>query len=127
MNTNTHELVLGDEVYEIVGCAMEVSNTLGHGLLEKCYENALVVEFNLRGIPVSQQEVFQVYYKEKIVGKYVPDLLVHEKIIVDTKTIDKITDQQRGQVINYLRITGLRVGVLLNFKNLKLEWERLVL
>ena len=127
MNTNGHELVFKQEVYQIVGCAMEVLNTLGHGLLEKCYENALVVEFKLRGIPFNQQEVFQVLYKEEIVGRYVPDLLVFDKIIVDTKTIDNITDHQRGQVLNYLRITNLRVGVILNFKRPKLDWERLVL
>lgn len=127
MNTNSHELVHKDEVYEIVGCAMEVSNTLGHGLLEKCYENALVVEFNARNIPVSQQKVFQVGYKGEVIGTYIPDLLVFEKIIVDTKTIDSITDHQRGQILNYLRISDLRVGIILNFKKPKLEWERLVL
>src|SRR5690606_6087359 len=127
MDTNKHELLLKDEVYQVVGCAMEVLNTLGHGLLEKPYENALVVEFGLRGISVSQQQRFDVRYKNVKVGDYVPDLIAFSKVIVETKTIDRITDVERGQVINYLKITGLRVGVILNFKQAKLEWERIVL
>lgn len=127
MDTNKHELLLKDEVFQIVGCAMEVLDTLGHGLLEKPYENALVVEFGLRGIRVSQQERFDVRYKNVKVGDYVPDLIAFDKVIVETKTIDRITDVERGQVINYLKITGLRVGVILNFKQAKLEWERIVL
>lgn len=127
MDTNTHELLLKDEVYRIVGCAMEVLNTLGHGLLEKPYENALVVEFNLRNIPVLQQKRFDVLYKDEKVGDYIPDLIAFDKVIVETKTIDKIGDTERGQVINYLKITGLRVGVILNFKHAKLEWERIIL
>lgn len=127
MNTNKHELLLKHEVFEIVGCAMEVLNTLGHGLLEKPYENALVVEFGLKAIPFKQQPRFDVIYKSVKVGEYIPDLIVFEKIVVDTKTIEKITDIERGQILNYLKITHLRVGVILNFKRAKLEWERIVL
>lgn len=127
MDTNKHELLLKDEVFQIVGCAMEVLNTLGHGLLEKPYENALVVEFGLRDIQVSQQQRFDVRYKNVKVGDYVPDLIAFDKVIVETKTIDRITDVEHGQVINYLKITGLRVGVILNFKQAKLKWERIVL
>ena len=127
MDTNKHELLLKEEVYQIVGSAMGVLNALGHGLLEKPYENALVVEFGLREIPVGQQQRFDVLYKDVKVGEYFPDLIVFDKVIVETKTIDRITDIERGQVINYLKITGLHVGVILNFKRPKLEWERIVL
>jgi GxxExxY protein len=127
MNTNKHELLLKEEVYQIVGCAMEVINTLGHGLLEKPYENALVVEFGLKNIPCQQQRRYPVIYKSKQVGEYIPDLIVFDQIIVEIKTIERITDIERGQVINYLKITGLRVGIILNFKHSKLEWERIVL
>lgn len=106
---------------------MEVLNTLGHGLLEKPYENALTVEFRLRDIPFRQQPRFDVLYKSVKVGEYVPDLIVYEQIVVDTKTIDRITNHEKGQVINYLKITGLHVGLILNFKYAKLQWERLVL
>lgn len=106
---------------------MEVLNTLGHGLLEKPYENALCVEFSLRKIPFNQQPRFDVTYKSVKIGEYVPDLIVFDQIVVDTKTIDRITNHEKGQILNYLKITGLRVGLLLNFKYAKLQWERIVL
>jgi GxxExxY protein len=134
MDTNEHEfggssskLLLKDEVYQVVGCAMEVLNGIGRGLHEKIYENAQVVEFKLRGIAFDQQRRFPVSYKGVQVGEFVPDLITHGAIVVDTKVIDRITDHERGQMMNYLRITKLRVGVLLNFKHAKLEWERIVL
>ena len=121
------ELVLKDEAFEIVGCAMTVLNELGHGLLEKPYENALVVEFGLQSIPVKQQPRYDIVYKGVNVGEYIPDLIVAEKIVVDTKVIDRIADHEIGQMMNYLKITGLRVGLILNFKRAKLEWKRVVL
>ena len=127
MNTNEHELISGEEVRQIVGCAFEVLNTLGCGLLEKPYENALCVEFKLRGIPFMQQPRYDVFYKGIKVGDYIPDLIVFRSIVVDTKTIDRITDIERGQILNYLKITACRVGLILNFKHPRLEWERLVL
>jgi GxxExxY protein len=120
-------LILKEEVHGIVGCAMEVLNTLGHGLLEKPYENALVVEFGLRGIPYSQQPRFDVVYKSVKVGEYVPDLICYGKVVVDTKTVDRLTNVETGQMLNYLKITGLQVGLLLNFKHPRLEWKRIVL
>ncbi len=127
MDTNKHELLFKDEVYQVVGCAMEVLNALGHGLLEKPYENALVIEFGLQGIPFQQQPRFEVVYKSVRVGEYIPDLIVFGQIVVDTKTIERITDLERGQMLNYLKITGLRIGLILNFKKPKLEWKRIVL
>lgn len=127
MDTNKHKLIFGEEVRLIVGCAFEVLNTLGHGLLEKPYENALCVEFKLRNIPFAQQPRFNVVYKGVKVGDYIPDLIAFENIIIDTKTIERITDIERGQVLNYLKITGRKVGLILNFKHPRLEWERLVL
>ena len=127
MNANERELVLKDEVFNVVGCAIEVLNTLGHGLLEKPYENALVVEFGIRGIPYAQQPKFNVEYKGVVVGEYVPDLIVYERLVVDAKVIERITDHELGQMINYLKITRLPVGLILNFKRAKLEWKRVVL
>lgn len=106
---------------------MEVLNVLGHGLNEKPYENALVVEFGLRRIPVRQQPSFNVIYKDVKVGEYIPDLICFDQIVVDTKTIERIGDHEIGQMLNYLRITGLKVGLLLNFKKARLEWKRVVL
>ena len=127
MGTNTEKLLLKDEVFQVVGCAIEVLNTLGHGLVEKPYEHALVIEFLLRKIPFKQQPPYDVLYKGHKIGLFIPDLIVFGSLVVDTKVIDKITDHERGLMLNYLRITALRVGVILNFKHRKLEWERIAL
>lgn len=130
MDTNEHEegqILHRELVYSIVGCALEVLNTLGHGLHEKPYENALVVEFRLRRIPFEQQRRFGIDYKGFAVGEYVPDLIAQSSVVVDAKVVDRITDLERGQMLNYLKITRHRVGLIINFKKPRLEWERIVL
>jgi GxxExxY protein len=127
MDTNDDKLLLKEEVFQIVGSAIEVLNALGNGLVEKPYENALVVEFGLRKIPFRQQPSFDVLYKDQKIGLFVPDLIAFDSVVVDTKVIDRITNHERGLMLNYLRITNTRVGVILNFKRAKLEWERVVL
>ena len=124
---DTNKLILKEEVFQIVGCAMEVLNELGHGLNEKPYDNALTVEFKIRGIGFDQQRRFEVLYKGQHVGEFIPDLIAFDSVVVDAKVIDQITDIERGKMLNYLRISKLRVGVILNFKHPKLEWERIVL
>lgn len=127
MNTEKHRLVCENETRQIIGCGIEILNTLGHGLLEKPYENALVVEFGLKGISYKQQPRFNLIYKSVKVGEYVPDLIAFEKIVIDTKVIERIRDLEIGQILNYLKITGLKLGLILNFKRPKLEWKRIVL
>jgi len=127
MNTDRHRLVYENETRQIIGCDMEVLNTLGHGLLEKPYKNALVVEFGLKNISSKQQPRFDVIYKNVKVGEYIPDLIVFDKIVVDAKVIERIGDLEIGQILNYLKITRLKVGLILNFKRPKLEWKRIVL
>lgn len=112
---------------EIIGASFEVLNTIGHGLLEKAYENALCVELGLRVIPFLQQPRFPVIYKSILVGEFVPDIIVQERIVVDTKTIERITDHELGQMLNYLRITNLHIGLIVNFKRARLEWRRVAL
>lgn len=124
---NEKQLYLKEEVHQIVGCAMEVLNIVGHGYHEKNYENALVVEFGLQKIPVQQQPEFPVVYKGIEVGTYIPDLICFESVVVDAKTIEQISDHEIGQMLNYLKTTGHKVGLLVNFKNAKLEWKRVVL
>lgn len=114
------------ETDDVIGSAFDMINAIGCGFHEKPYENALVVEFNHRGIPFQQQPRFPINYRGVKVADYVPDLIVFEKVIVDTKVIDHITDREIGQMLNYLRITGLPVGLILNFKNPKLEFRRVV-
>ena len=106
---------------------MEVLNTLGHGLNEKVYENALATELRLKNIQVDQQRRFKVLYKNVVVGEYIPDLLIDNKVIVDTKVIDSVSDAEIGQVMNYLRIAKLELGIILNFRRSKLESRRVVL
>jgi len=127
MDANGLTVVHKEISFEIVGAAMEVLNTLGHGLNEKVYENALVTELRLRGMQVDQQKRFKVLYKKAVVGEYVPDLLVNDKVIVDTKVIEAVSDAEVGQVMNYLRIAKLDLGIILNFRRPKLEYRRVVL
>lgn len=116
-----------DITHETIGSAFEVLNTLGNGLLEKPYEITLVFELRSRGIEIDQQKVFPVLYKNQEVGTYIPDLIANSKVIIDTKVIDRITNIERAQMLNYLKITKLEVGLILNFKRPKLEFERIIL
>ncbi len=124
---NADDYPCKEETHAIIGCAFEMLNELGHGLNEKLYENSLVVEFKRRRIAFDQQRVFEILYKGEHVGEFRPDLIAFGKVVVDAKTIDRITDYERGQMLNYLRITKLPVGLILNFKHAKLEFERIVL
>ena len=126
-DSDKHELVLKKEVFSVVGCALEVLNTLGHGLFEKSYENAMVVEFGSQDIPFVQQPHYEVVYKGVKIGDYIPDLVVFGKIVVEMKTIERIGNHEKGQMLNYLKLTGLKVGLILNFKYSKLDWQRFVL
>ena len=129
MDTDKHGLNLpeGELTHAIIGSAFEVLNGIGHGLHEKPYENALVVELGLRGIASDQQRRFDLVYKGVWISEFIPDLIVGAAVIVDAKVIERITDLERGQMLNYLRITKLHVGLIINFKKPKLEWERIVL
>lgn len=126
MNTNI-QLEEDEFVYQIIGCSMEVLNEVGHGLREKTYERALCCEFDLQGVTYSQQAVFPVEYKGEKIDEYIPDLVVEGRIVVDTKTIEGIGKDEIGKMLNYLKITKLKVGLIINFKNAKLEWKRVVL
>jgi GxxExxY protein len=121
------ELLEKELVFKIIGCAMEVHNEIGHGLREKTYERALCREFGLQGVSYDQQAVYPVLYKGEKIDDYIPDLVVASRVVVDAKTIEAIGDEERGKMLNYLKITGLRVGLIVNFKHFKLQWERIVL
>jgi GxxExxY protein len=122
----SEKLLFKEETHQILGCAFEVLNHLGSGLHEKAYENALVVEFQLRSIPCDQQRRFNILFKDHQVAVYVPDLLVFNSILVDTKTIPKIGQVEEAKMLNYLRHTKLRLGLILNFHHQRLEWVRKV-
>lgn len=121
------QLLSVKETKAIPGCAFQLLNEVGHGLHEKIYENGLTVAFRHQAIPFDQQRKFPVLFKGEKIGEFIPDLVVFGAVIADPKVIDRITDHERGQMLNYLRVTNLRVGLILNFKYARLEWERLVL
>ncbi len=112
--------------HDIIGAAMKVLNALKPGLDEKLYENALVIELRKRGHKVDQQKQFPVFYEGQEIGKLVPDLIVDDAVIVDPKVVTAFNETHIAQMIGYLAITGLRLALLLNFKNAKLEVKRVV-
>ena len=127
MDTNKGKIIYKDLSYNIIGLAMEVHNKLGYGFLEKVYENALMVLFRRERIEAKQQSSITVYFEEEIVGEYFADILVEEKIILELKAADSISSAHIAQTLNYLKATGLKLAILLNFGKEKLEYKRLVL
>jgi GxxExxY protein len=113
--------------YKIIELALEVHNELGCGFLEKVYENALMVLFERESIPARQQAAVDVYFQERVIGQYFADILVDNKMILELKTVDSITNVHKAQVLNYLRATGLRLGLILNFAKPRLTYRRIVL
>ena len=126
MNANLERERLDVVSRRIIGCALRVSNTLGFGFLEKVYENALVLELEAAGIAVAQQRPVQVTYKGRVVGDYIPDLLVQDEILVEVKASAGLEKAHYQQCLNYLRATGHHVCLLLNFGRARLELKRLV-
>jgi GxxExxY protein len=118
---------INDITDEINGAVFEVQKVLGPGFLEKVYENALLTELKQRGLKVESQVPIKVHYKENIVGEYIADLLVEEKVIVELKTSEKIEKTHEAQLLNYLKATGVQVGLLINFKHQKADIKRMVL
>ena len=114
-----------DGTYEIIGCAMHVHRSLGPGLREKPYENALVIALRAAKLYPRQQKAYPIRYGDDIVGDCIPDITVGD-VLVDAKSIDKIGDPEKAQMLNYLRIAKKKVGVIINFRNGKLEWFRVV-
>lgn len=111
---------------DIIGAAMAVLNELKPGLDEKLYENAMVIELAGRGHTVEQQREFPVHYRGHFIGKLVPDLIVDGKVIADPKVVTAFTDTHLAQMLGYLNITSLEVALLLNFKEARLDWKRVV-
>lgn len=112
---------------EIIGAAMDVLNELKPGLDEKLYENALVIELRARGRQVEQQRRFDVYYRDQLIGVLVPDLIIDDLVLVDTKVVSDFCDAHISQMIGYLSKTELEVGLLINFKHASLKWKRIAL
>jgi len=127
MNTDKEEFLYKDLTYKIIGLAIEVHTKLGYGFLEKVYENALMLLLLREDILAKQQTPIKVYFEGEIVGDHVADILVDNKIILELKSIENINDVHRAQVLHYLKATGLRIALILNFGKTKLQYERLII
>jgi len=113
--------------YKIIELALEVHNELGCGFLEKVYENAMMLLFDREKIPARQQAPANVYFQGKVIGQYFADILVDGKVMLELKTVDAITNVHIAQILNYLRATGIKLGLVLNFAKPKFEYKRLIL
>ena len=122
------DLLYKDEVYAIVGAAIEVYNQMGSGFLEAVYEEAMIIESKLRNIPCVTQVHLPVQYKGFTLSReYIADYIGYENVVVEFKCSEKLSSYDEAQLINYLKITGKKVGLLINFGNrTKLEWKRFV-
>lgn len=121
------ELLFKDEVYAIIGAAMEVHNQLGVGFLEPVYQEAMEIELSSRSITFMPQPEIQIHYKDRDLNKtYRADFLVFNEIIVEIKAIDGLSGHEESQLLNYLKATRLELGLLINFGGNKLEWKRMV-
>lgn len=110
----------------IIGIAMEVLNELNPGLDEVLYERAIVIELPRRGHEVAVQKSHPVFYRAELIGNLIPDLIVDSLVIVDPKVVSTFTETHVAQMIGYLNITGLELALLLNFKNARRDWKRVV-
>jgi len=118
---------INDITYDINGAVFEVNRVLGPGFLEKVYEKALMIELKKRGLMAESQVPIKVFYKEDVVGEYFTDILVEKKVIVEIKTVEKLDKIHEAQLLNYLKATGIQVGLLVNFKHTKAIIKRMVL
>jgi GxxExxY protein len=110
----------------IIGIAMEVLNELKPGLDEALYERAMTIELRRRGHVVEAQRSFAVFYRSELIGTLVPDLIVDSSLIVDPKVVSAFNETHVAQMLGYLNITGLELALLLNFKNARLDWKRVI-
>ncbi len=121
------EIIYKKESYQIIGKCMEVHNNLGPGFLEIVYKDALEYEFNQAGIPFEREVEYEVNYKDIVLPhKFFADFVVFEKIILEIKGVSGLADEHIAQTINYLKVSGNKLGLLVNFGELKLKYKRLV-
>ncbi|MFN7706414.1 MAG: GxxExxY protein [bacterium] len=118
------ELQYGEITEKIIGCAFEVINELGAGFLESVYEKAFAIALQDKGLRVKCQHPIHVRFRQRIVGEFYADLFVDEKVIIELKVAKAIAPEHQAQTINYLKATGIEVGLLINFGNPKLEYKR---
>ena len=126
MDADVRRLPVDEITREIISCAFEVSNSLGVGFLEKVYENALFHEISKRNLTVFQQHPIEIQYDGVVVGQYVADLVVEDKVLVELKVVKEFDDIHLAQCLNYLKATGKSLCLLINFGKPRVEVKRIV-
>jgi GxxExxY protein len=123
------DLLYRDDAYRLIGACLAVHKDKGHGFVEAIYQDALEIELELSGIPFERQRNFSIHYRDRpLKHTYKPDLIGFDKIIIELKAAKALNDEHRAQLLNYLKITGLQLGLLVNFGSYpRLEWERIIL
>lgn len=122
-----NDYLLKDECYEIIGCCMDVHNELGNGFSENVYKDALEYELAKNGIPFQREVQFKVHYKDIILPHhYYADFLIYDCIILEAKAVSQIIGEHYEQTINYLAVAGLELGLLVNFRQKKLQYKRII-
>jgi len=114
-NNKDRPLIFKDLTYKIIGAALEVYKTLGYGFIEDVYEKALLKEFNMRGIPAKSNCPINIRYKGDSIPAYLPNILVDDKVIVELQADEKYTPSSEHNIINHLKATGIKVGLIINF------------
>ena len=118
------DLQYGEITEKIIGCAFEVIKELGAGFLESVYEKALTIALREKGLRVQCQQPLNVHFRQQVVGEFYADLVVEGKVIVELKAVKAIAPEHQAQIINYLKATGIEVGLLINFGSPKIEYKR---
>lgn len=121
------DIIFKELSFQIMAAAFEVHNTLGFGFIENVYQNALLKELQLRGIQTESQKEMKVFYKDAEVGLYFPDIVVNDAIIIELKAVETLNRMHEAQVLNYLKGTGYKLGLLINFGKERVESKRLIL
>lgn len=125
--TDENQFPLKDETYAIIGAAMEVHKALGCGFLEAVYQEAFEIELNEQSIPYLREQPITIIYKgHKLLKQYLPDFICFDAVIVEFKALSELTKDHEAQVLNYLKATGMKVGLLINFGERSLKYKRLI-
>jgi len=119
------ELPYSELTSVILGCCFDVMKELGPGFLERVYKNALLIAMQQKGLEVEVERPYKVIFRGKIIGRYCADLVVGQTVIVELKCCDNLISEHQAQLFNYLKVAGLPIGLLVNFRRRKLEWKRL--
>ena len=126
METQRKDLIFPQESYEIIGAAMNVHNALGRGFTEKVYQESLAIEFQEKGIPFQREvEIHAVYKGNTLSATFIPDFICYDKIIVELKAVQELDDMHRAQALNYAKVAGMKMALLINFGESRLVTERL--